>query len=638
MSDPTQFDYGQVFLDDLPYPVLQDVGYQQLALFERKVTFGDFSKDSDDLISSWILTDFSGGGQIDAYNEGTDQGRFWFATCHTRDPNQLTLNREVRSYTVASITNSVPGADLGGFFYATYDANIYKWDEATLAFADTTIDLNTTPVNLPIAFGSGAPGAGTAAVLWYPLGTNGYQTWNGAAVSAVSTAITPVAFAEWDNKLFALSTDGKLSTWDGTAWQHEPDARLDARHTPRSLVAYYDVNSNPVLHAVTNKGIFAYDHIVGKFFPTPAQFPAHPSNGRGAAVWQVGGDMFVTAGAGVYRYAIGSTISAVGLDRDHGLPATYRGDIVDLRAEHNGLYALVKGAVTSAADEPSAVMDPYLNEGDALAVQSAAVASLQYFTNIGWHTAWVADGAVLGEPTRVQVSEAEGAYRLWWGHGGTLHTMLLPTDFHNPRQGILAGVDRFQLSGYLETGWFDAAMLGFTKLASDVVCYLDECSATAPFVVKYKVDDDLDWMTLATFTARGKRVVLWDPNGDGFEEGLAFDRIRFRFEFSTSDATKTALLSGFVFHFCKLPKLAGSWQLTIPLMAEDGYAGRTNAQIKTDLDALLAKRGFVKLTHNHTNYRVRLSQTGGSDKAGNEDRGMRGISVVEIRREVDEVA
>ncbi|HEY5987313.1 MAG TPA: hypothetical protein VIV12_13205, partial [Streptosporangiaceae bacterium] len=66
--------------------------YAQLAQFIRKMTIGDATKDSDDYISSWVMGDFTGGGQVEEYNEGAETGRFYIAFADTTSANRNALS------------------------------------------------------------------------------------------------------------------------------------------------------------------------------------------------------------------------------------------------------------------------------------------------------------------------------------------------------------------------------------------------------------------------------------------------------------------------------------------------------------------------------------------------------------------
>lgn len=616
---------GAIRLDGMLYPVAEPIQQGNLARFPPKVVFGDFSKSSDDLISADAQSDFSGGGQIENRHEGSDQGRFWFATLHTRDPNLLCLGRETVTVVGPNTSGATPLGDYAGAFHAAYGTALCAWNETTGTMSGALATLAAMPVALGIEFGGTTGGA---TLLWIPQGDAGYQTWNGTTLSGPLTTVRPVAFAEWDDRLWAIGSNGVLAQWDGTsAWT--VTAQLDKRHTPRHLVPYLDRTDTPALHVVTNRGVFAFDG-TSRFYATDLQLPPHPANGLGAAVWGGGGfnttsgDLYVSAATQTYRYAVGSTNSVIGPARGEGLPAAYRGKIVSLVAEHNGLYALIEGTPTSTAAAVATIEAPVF-AGEFRVAATRAYATLMEWTGFGWHTAWVSPGSG-GSLTRVFVSGA-GGYRLWWGFNGNLCTIALPTDFHNPRQGVTIGVDRFQTSGFLETGWFDAQMTGFDKIGSFLQVNVGRLnSPTCRFDVSYETDYDGTWVHLGTIAATGEQNLSF---GD---EGLAFQRIRFRYEMATDDPTDTPIIDSTVLHYLPVPHNASNWTLTIQLDREGivGMFGRDAATMRAEIVGLLTKRGFVQLTIGTTVWRTRLAQAQGPRALGRDDTGSIVLALVEV--------
>ena len=86
MSDSPR--YATVYLDDEPFPVQHTTGYINLGQFQRKQTTGDYTRDSDEIMSSKIWTDLTGGLGVDTIREGADEGRSWFATIDGTRPFQ----------------------------------------------------------------------------------------------------------------------------------------------------------------------------------------------------------------------------------------------------------------------------------------------------------------------------------------------------------------------------------------------------------------------------------------------------------------------------------------------------------------------------------------------------------------------
>lgn len=627
---------GTIWLDGRAYPATQ-VTLVDLAAFVPRISIGDSSRDSDDLLSSWIVSDLSGGGQVWDLNEASDSGRFWFATLHTPDPFLLTLNRAVDAVPAPNGLAAFPLGDLAGTCYLAFGSEIRAWDEATGTLVTPTAHtLASPPTNKAVAF---------AGKLYVPQGT-GYQTFSGSAIAAqvtdngAGTPLQAAALGVWDNKLYLFGQDGLLaSSADGATWNVDlgPAASklvLQTGETPRHLIEFYDRSGTPALHLITNRRAWAYDPDATRLYPTNLKPAPHPSLGKGVAVWQTGGDLYLSSGSNVYRYD-GSVISEGGPARDNNLPAAYRGQIVDLIGESNGLYALIQGSTSTIAGTATAVLDETSDYDDPLDGHAqTAVSSLLYWTGQGWHTAWTGDAAT-GVPSWGLVSDADDAYRLWWGHGATAYTLALPTDFHNPRAGLQDGVDRFEAAGYLETGWFDANMAGFDKLAADVSLNAPLASATETVLLSYERDFDTDWTPLGTVSAAGRTSFGfgWD-DARSFSAGLGFDRIRFRLDFARDpeDDTKSPLVDSLVFHFIKVPRAGQSWTITVPLsFGADGWEGRSAAEIRDELRDLLRTDRFLQFRHgpDGATYRVRVARRQGPQATGNDARGALTVSLVE---------
>jgi hypothetical protein len=657
--DPAE-QLGQIRLDGLLYPASVQAIYNPTARFSNRIVVGPAEFDSDEVISVDIAADYSGGGQVMDRQEGSDQGRFWWATLHTRDPRALTLAREVTRHAGGSIeqflllglnwqttssANAYPLSDLDGTFYGDFDLQVYAWNETNDEFDATGLMLDDHPVNRPIQFG--ATGAGTAPVMWVPQGSLGFQTFDGASVAAQDTTVLPVAFAEFDQQLWALGSDGRLSSWDGATWSDL--GQLDRRHTPRNLLIKKVADDEYALHAITNYGVWVYNEVQGVFVSTDLSFDvAHPDAGLASGTWAggggqpgladgtgaAGGDLYWHVAMQTYRYTLGSTIAPIGPLRDQGLPTSVRGRAVSSVPEQNGYYVLVAGdTVTVGAAADYAFSDMGWSADPWLVSATSATSALLEWTGIGWHTAWVSDDAS-AEPSLLTLSGASSATRLWWGYGGHLYTINLPRDFHLPRQGLLAGIDRFRDAGYLETGWFDAQMAGFDKLASHFQVDLERCESGCSVIVKYQTDfaAEDEWTTLGDpLTGAGKRVLSF-----GFA-GVRFQRIRFRLEFASTDATESPLVRATILHFDKLPHSAGSWKVVVELdNANEAEYGRDAATMAEELDLLLtAEAGFTRFTLGRTDYRTRVAGAVARVTTGSDPRGQWEISLIEIVDEDD---
>jgi tripartite motif-containing protein 71 len=347
------------------YPAEWDVTFNELSIFEKKVTFGRIDKDSDDIVSSYVMSDWSGGGQIDLLT-GADQSRYRHGVLDARTPGAITLPQYVEEITPTGATGDTtyPMYQIGNYPVHIKDDKIYTWDEDTDTLS-TGVAIAHTPVGKPTRFNAG---------LHVPLGTNGYAivtlsgsdpVWNrhagvseGATKDATSSP-NAVDFEVWDNKIWALTPTGVLAYsftgannawfWD-QAWDEARAAflKLDTSQTPKRLLTYVDNNGDPCLVIISDQAAFRVDFVSKEYAKTAIQFPPHPDFGRGATVWRPGEDLKIAVGLEMISYSAAGVVDPeTGLSRNDGMPFTNLGTITDLEAETSSLYAAVTGSSSS---------------------------------------------------------------------------------------------------------------------------------------------------------------------------------------------------------------------------------------------------------------------------------------------------
>lgn len=648
MSDPTKPDYdpywlefadyatsetadeqwGTVHFDGKPIPVQGPVGFVQLATFEPRFSIGDPTMDSDKYLSVWNQSSWTGGGQIEDINESSDLQRFRHGTLETRYPRMLTLPPETITASITSpVGDAIPVGDYAPsvttLFWAAFGTKLRYWDTTTKAFIGGA-NIAAAPVNKGVVFDN---------LLFIPQGGSGYDTWDGVTVTHSNTVL-PVSFVEWDDKIVALQTTGQISIWDGATWDSPFAMKLRGNRIPRNLVVWWTPERIAAVFVVTNRDVWVADPLSQVLYRTGLRFPVHPDQGLGSAAWRDDA-MYVSVGVGVHQLSMGGVVSAMGLDRDNGLPSDLRGAIVDLEPEYNGMLALVKGigTVTIGSDatladvlEETMIFDaaPIMPEAS-----SQARSTLQRWTGQGWHTVWESTGAT-GNPTRVMVSEGDGEYRIWWGYGTSMYSQVLRRGFHNPKQGAELGIDRFAASGSIKTGRFDANMMMFRKLASHFECHLDPVS-TQTMEVRYQTDRTYPiWTTLGTITGTGQQRLMFDLDGDGWHEGEAFRWIEFEYLFTSTNPLQTPVVMGVGLKFIKVPLQTRSWTIVVPLTFPEVWNGRGAREIADQLDDLASGETFFSFKHRDQTYRVRIAQSQGPEATGADLTGSRRVSLIEI--------
>ena len=617
-------EYRVITLNDVRFPSDPVVGYNNTGTLEGKIVDGDYTRDSDKLMSSKIWTTLSAGIGKDTIREGADEGRYWFGLASVDKPFQFALPEKIESY--ASI--AYPLGDVGNTYYGADEAlNIYAWDESSLAFSDTTADLGDAPTFRGVQWNGS---------LYIPNGANGYTKYFPATTVTSYATPTVVDFVVWDKRLFCLTTDGKLQyTLNGTTWA--TTASLDSSVSPRHLAVYLDRNENEVIYVVTKSGLWVYDPASYQFVRTRVRIPPHPDNGLGVDVFRTGEDLFFSAGLQVYRYS-GAAIIPMGPDRSDGVPDELRGRVIDLCSEHNSMLALIDGVVTSSVASPEIEIDPGLGEDEEMEFSpTTAVSSVLAWTGDGWQPRWISPDDT-EESTWLCVSGTDTSYRVWWGWGGDAYSLPLSRPFSNIVQKWRTGETKFEASGYVDLGWVDHNMREFDKLACHIEVNLVNGSATELVRVLYKIDDDTSFTELGTATTTGKTILPFGvttlSDGTRFSRGTSYRRIRIRVEFERgSDETQTPIVDSIVLKHIRLPLTGQVFTLSIPLDFDE-WEGRSVSQIMTELDALLGSPEFVRLSYGYDDeqlsHRVRLSRLSGQNQTGLNPMGGRQVTIIAV--------
>jgi len=637
------------------------VQFSDLARFQPKILFGDPSKDDNDLLSVLQMSDFSGGHGVFELKEGTDQQRVNFSTLTTRFPSMLARPPYVTDNPNWDATGAqTPLCEVfaGGFMVMAIAGgnDIYitgtSGDYSELAYPATGSrhrgTMSAAPVGKGVAF-QGTHSIGREQV-YIPFGT-GYAEVDPGAGGTLTNHTSPdfMAFTVWDNKLIGIDAAGQLY-WSlvGDVWTGGTDGdsygltyKLPLSYQIRHLITYYDRQDEAAVFIVTDRDIWQFNPDGPELFRIDFGWPAHAYSGLGAAVWN--GQLFVSVGMGVMRYSNG-TWMPVGLDRDYGLPLRYQGYIADLAGGYNALYALVQ----------SLDLDPDLGGSS----------SVHEFTGTGWHCIW-RDDPVDPDGVSAPLSmtkllytgarDASGPQQsLVWGISDTpsgIYSMSLPLTFANPR--ALLGVDSsFAVDGltfetyYWESGWFDADMFGYIKIANTWQIVIDDpknAFAQTKIVLEYRIERGTDYLVLGTLprgTVPGRHTFAFGEaiTSDGGTTGMPFEEIQFRVKMvgaahSTNMFTnrdRSVIITNQLFTFLKTVRSNDA--LTLAVDTSNGSADGTLGprELETWLDGLTTIRRFLPLIVGQDEYRVFVSQNTGTRSTGDLQVGTRQLSLVEV--------
>jgi hypothetical protein len=630
--EPRFADDQEIVLDGHPLKVRGRVEYNVINISGPKVNQGEPGPDDHPVLSTHVQRNTIGGGQIWRNDPSADVNRFWWARALTQWPDAITLPWDYTE--VATPTDGVDPLE-GEVWVHGYHLGevVASWGDIGRTYDFTDGDFETTDITLastPVGRGTVfVPQTGAEkgnALLYFPLGAQGYDYWDGSGAVVHGTELA-VDFEVWDSKLYVLTTTGIVRyTIDGVTWvdiSATDELRLPDGSTPKKLCSYYfDAGSPfPSLHLVTDEAVWLVDVDNQVLHRTDLQFPQHPHQGDAAAVWR--GDLHVSVGTGVHR-TNGSLITTMGLDRDNGLPEEFNGNIVDFAPEYNGLYALLEGAALDAEtgdDDYEMLTGPTGPSLYGSVGQSNSL--LMVWNGFGWHYVW--HGAGLA-PTSVVVASAEGTYRVWWAAGGSVWYQDLPISFFAPKE---PGTATYRPTGEFETSWINWGWLGMPKILKLIELQTLGCSEDETITVSYKLDsDDAAWVQVGVISSDGEHAFKTGQDADGRYVGAPHEQVKLRFQFARgSDNTLHPVIEWYSLGCRKFLRPIRTFRATIN--CEETNKGLTKGTIQDILEALVDDPRAVPFVNRSREYMVDLVALSGSDVPGKDDRSVRNVSLIE---------
>lgn len=627
-------DYSELVIDGTHFLIRGQINPAAVSVFPGKVTTGDYSIDSNDLLSAWAIKDLTGGNGVSRHKPGITDNRVRFSTLYLRYPGQWTKPFSI-SKNVTGSGSVFPLGEMYDYANSVYDYYAASGTDLYRDGVDTTNNLAGTPSSKSVAY----RGGGSDTLLYIPMGGNGYAVYEPdsptfANINTGSADDNFQAFCVWYDKLLGIANNGQISYATSAAnpttfTSYGTGGRLDRSIEPKSLQVFRNAQGEYTPFVVTDSGVFAFDAATPQLYEIADLFSNHPYFGVASCVWR--GLLYVAAGMDILEFN-GSVTRNVGLSRDDGLPWRYSGYVRDLVPAQNALYALVRGQSQGGTD----------------------YYSVHEYSGFGWHCIYAGEGV----PVRAAVTRApaSGSYRLHWGTNasGAAYYQTLPVNFTNPEEELAGGLttmifgdysdpqpdglgnDHYSATYRLETGRFDAGMPAYRKIANALelnVPHLAENYETLR--VEYRIDNDESWTQLgATITEAGEYILPFGTLTDGVYPGLAWKTIEFAIEVEDDITTPYiqtafAIVEHLVFSFLKINNPSWSWTCQVDLRAPHNEL--SPAQMLDKLVELKDADRFFPMIHNGQTYRVRIAGLSGSQETGIADhRGLVTLSILEI--------
>ena len=608
--------------------------------YPGKSLIGDPTVASHDYLSTWGMSDMSGGHGIHEHRAGITDQRYRRATLAVDRAGAWTT--QIATLPVAGMAGELArpmgelwdGSEMK--MYATYDERITIFVPADLDagvgdFIPTGDSFSDPPVKEATVF---------LDRLVSPLGSAGYGTYDGTTATSVAADSTHPAAMDFcvfgGTQLLCVDTVNQLwvttdlTTWEAIGVADGRPMKVQAGVRARAIEEYRDSAGEPIAEVVTSGGVYNFDPAGPTLYPKGWKYPQHPHSGLAAVVHD---DVFyVNAGLDVRSLVSGSD-SPMGLNRDDGLgPGMSKAYITSLASEYNALWALVQGVVVPNGDSRN---------------------ELHRWDGMGWFEWWSADyigGATPDEVTSIVISGAEGAYWIFWGEGNSIHYSRIPIGDTNPRTILYdEGSFRFQANGFWESGMTNHGMPGskFTGVSFALRgSWVSALASTTPgdYIdpempqVYYRTKRDASWTELTpTFVeadvlpAAGEttedQTFIWWMDADF--RGVVYEEIEFRVESA----------NGFVIKWCAhyfMKQMAGSYGVDLSFDMRKPVAQQNGAQAAPHVQDAYLKQMMLegkinRMTYGRNTINVAFIQWTGNDLTGqHETRGIRNASVFEV--------
>lgn len=604
-------DANEIWIGDFRYSMPNPVRRGLASQFPPKVIFGDTDKDSNQRASAVIFSDFRGGLGEFLIDGTEDTNRFFRSHLGTRARGHLTLPELITTTTDPSQAGTMTRmGQLGGdLFVAMGGGNdLFETEDGGSTWNDRA-NLGANAVDMINIVLGGTEYLVISETSQFEFTSNGTSfSTNGKNV---------LYFTEWDDRLWGIDAVGQLWYFTrGTLSTTETDAVNSALinlrgDTVTALLTGWNGESpqRRIIYAATETGLWAHDNLNNRFVKS-YDFPR--KNGAGTWTKEFQGDIFIPAGEGIYIYTPGPTptIDVMGPDRDEGLPANERGDIVQLEVAHNELIALINGSTNRQI--------------------------------LGWNgTAWFHMALnTANDIDTIFVMEDSNSYRLYYGDNARVRHITLHSEVLNPEQ--ISTINYQDGDHVFETPWFDAGQYDIEKLALRLRIEMNNPTSNTikfEYALDYSTAYESSSITTSVsglvtgFFSASDSTTLHTSNRTKFREGVIFRAIRFRFTLDQSGvSTNTPDLRSFTLEYRK--KIPPEYSFGVDLSIMDGYKGQSALDQRANLRAVIEQNLLTQVTYrdddtNVRNYFCDITAFSGLEGSGRNEEGPVTLTLVE---------
>jgi len=610
----------EVSLNSTFYPIIGPVEKINVARFAEKQVFGDYTKDDEQLTSSYIaVSDQRGGIGIYDAKELEHADRSFWSTSELGIGGHLLLPPLVTSTTNPTTADPAVLIEYSDSMYCAFGAAAYKWTEGTTTWGSSLVTLTAVSTDAIVHKSK-----------LYFAGDTDFDRFDGTTWTDGDTLGSAQAsryFVEWDDKLFSLDNTGQLdySVDEGVTWIGSALSNL-ATGSFTSLFLYRNAAGDMTIHLGTKIGIFALDFDRARWIETDLEMPLHDFACLGADRWY--GSAYVPNGGSIIRMTAGTPLelSPVGPDLDYGLPSNYRGNIIKVIPGQAHLFALIDATSELSQDVWLASFQHaygnvtiHDNVGFSAVLKSDSLGGDQ----IGrWSVVHLSGSAALAAKDAV-ITTANGNYRLWFA----MDNKVWHTDLKLTKTNPLEDSDHeFATSSEHWTSWFDADNAVSSKLAARVVGFIGDTSSTEYIKVYYGTDyDDDTWTLLTSSTFSDGKV---DTDGEfeftlASDAGVQFRALRFKIELYRGTSSTKVSPDLHWLRLSYLKQLEPRFGFRVKLDCRRNYRMVRASQLLSNLETAEATNTLMNFQYNDEDtHNVQIKPMTGKETGGTKSKGI----------------
>ena len=580
---------NEISLNSVYYRIGTSVRRFIASQFPGKITLGDYNLESNPITSTFVSSDHRGGLGIDRMDLSKDLDRVWWSTGQLRFKDHLVLPQ------LATASGTDPDADLTEFL--TFNGTLFAMGSGFLysyGTADTwsVIEVDTDKTNGFICTDSGVGMVNSLPTAVFASRDGVMYTTDGINWSANTTEASYIAF--WNDLIWAIDSDGQLkySSDLSGSWTNEALLKMQKGEAIAGLIVTRNASQERVLYVVTQQGLYVHDDANARLIETDFKIPFQIDNGKGTTAWR--GSIYYPSKMGVYKITVGSdstVISTIGLDKEDGVPSSYRGKITKLIPTHNELLAVVDATEQGTAGTTKI----YVSTGSSSRKNTLSFGVTGYsyiagFDERGWEVKHITGSSSEGI-TGAFAGTDQGNYRLWANYDDRTYYIDIPPDVTNPSQ---VSTLKYASSSTFETPYFDAGVVAQNKVALALRVETNNPTTSETVTISYATNYSTTFTAFDAITSSGETEIKLPSSTSPI--GIEFRSIRFKVDLArggtntnTPDMIKLALL------FKKTLPVQYGFDVMVDL--SESYKGKSVIDLQSSIETAIATNTLMEFTY-----------------------------------------